>query len=109
MYKLFILGIADSILTARQEKLLAKCTLIVGTKRFMELTAHLSSRFIPITPLAAAFDSIRTFLPEGNVAVLASGDPLFYGIGRRLLTEFPEESCGDLSRIIFSAKGLRAF
>ncbi len=92
MYKLFLLGLADSILTASQEKLLAQCPVIVGTDRFMEVTAHCSCRFIPITPLTAAIDAIRTLLPGGNVAVLASGDPLFYGIGRRLLKEFPEES-----------------
>jgi precorrin-6Y C5,15-methyltransferase (decarboxylating) len=90
MYKLFVFGIADSTLTAWQEKLLAQCPVIVGTNRFMELTAHFSCRFIPITPLTAAIDAIRTVLPKGNVAVLASGDPLFYGIGQRLLTEFPE-------------------
>jgi precorrin-6Y C5,15-methyltransferase (decarboxylating) len=92
MYKLFILGIADSILSAEQERILAKCSLIVGTNRFMELAAHLPCRCMAITPLTAALDSIRTALQEGNVAVLASGDPLFYGIGRRLLAEFTEDT-----------------
>ena len=91
MYKLFVLGIADSILSAGQEKILTRCVAIVGTKRFIALTAHLACRFVPITPLPAALDSIRTLLQTGNVAVLASGDPLFYGIGRRLLAEFPED------------------
>lgn len=90
MYKLFVLGIAESILSASQEKILAQCIVIVGTKRFIALTAHLSCRFTPITPLTEALDSIRTSLQKGNVAVLASGDPLFYGIGRRILAEFPE-------------------
>jgi precorrin-6Y C5,15-methyltransferase (decarboxylating) len=94
MYKLYVLGIADSILSAAQEKLLTqhKCSLIVGTKRLIEAAAHLPCRFMAITPLAAALESIREALQEGNVAVLASGDPLFYGIGRRLLSEFPEDA-----------------
>lgn len=92
MYKLYVLGIADSILSAKQEKILTQCSLIVGTKRFIDLTAHLPCQFMAITPLATAIDAIRTTLQEGNVAVLASGDPLFYGIGRRLLAEFPENT-----------------
>lgn len=92
MYKLFVLGIADSILSPKQEKILVQCSLIVGTKRFIDLTAHLPCRFMAITPLTSALDAIRNTLQQGNVAVLASGDPLFYGIGRRLLSEFPEET-----------------
>ena len=94
MYKLYVLGMADPILSAEQEKLLSqhKCSLIVGTKRLLEAAAHLPCRFMAITPLATALDSIREALQEGNVAVLASGDPLFYGIGRRLLTEFPADT-----------------
>ena len=88
MYRLFVIGIADSLLSAAQEKILAQCSLLVGTNRFIAQTAHLPGQFMAITPLPAALDSIRTMLQQGNVAVLASGDPLFYGIGHRLLAEF---------------------
>ena len=91
MYKLFVLGIAESVLTAKQESILADCGLIVGTPRLTDLAAHLPCRRIAITPLAAAFDSIHTALRQENVAVLASGDPLFYGIGKKLLAEYPED------------------
>ncbi len=92
MYKLFVLGIADSILSSEQDRILAQCTLFVGTKRFLELAAHLPGRSVAITPLPTALAAIRAALQEGNVAVLASGDPLFYGIGRRLLAEFPKDT-----------------
>lgn len=92
MYKLFVLGLANAVLSSAQEKILSQCRLLVGTKRFAALTAHLPGRFLEITPLPAALDAIRTALQEGNVAVLASGDPLFYGIGRRLLAEFPADT-----------------
>lgn len=88
MYKLFVIGVADALLSAAQEKILARCSLLVGTQRFIALTAHLPGQYMAITPLPAALDSIRTALQQGNVAVLASGDPLFYGIGHRLLAEF---------------------
>ncbi len=91
MYKIFVLGVADAAFSAAQEKILARCSLVVGTKRFLALTTHLPGRRLPITPLPAALDASRTALQQGNVAVLASGDPLFYGIGRRLLAEFPAD------------------
>jgi precorrin-6Y C5,15-methyltransferase (decarboxylating) len=92
MYKLSILGITDASLTTDQENILSRCSLIVGTKRFAPLVAHLPCRFTAIAPLDSALEVIRKTLPESNVAVLASGDPLFYGIGRRLLAEFPKDT-----------------
>ena len=92
MFKLFVIGIDEPVLSARQESLLATCTLIVGTRRFALMTAGFRAAFQTVTPLDEAFAAISRHLAQGNVAVLASGDPLFYGIGRRLLAEFPEEA-----------------
>lgn len=92
MFKLFVIGVADPVLSARQESLLATCTLIVGARRFELMTDGFSAKFQHITPLTEALAAIALYLPQGNVAVLASGDPLFYGIGRRLLAEFPAEA-----------------
>lgn len=92
MYKLFVLGLADAELTREQQTILSECSLLVGATRFAPLIAHLPGRFLAITPLATAIAAIRSALQQGNVAVLAGGDPLFYGIGRRLLREFPQES-----------------
>ncbi|GAB6191930.1 precorrin-6y C5,15-methyltransferase (decarboxylating) subunit CbiE [Desulfocastanea catecholica] len=92
MYKLFVLGLADAELTREQQTILAECSLLVGATRFAPLVAHLPGRFLAITPLAAAFTAIRAALQQSNVAVLVGGDPLFYGIGRRLLAEFPQDS-----------------
>ncbi len=92
MYKLFVLGLADAELTREQQTILCECSLLVGTTRFAPLVAHLPCRFLAITPLAAALAAIRAALQQGNVAVLVGGDPLFYGIGRRLLAEFPQDS-----------------
>ena len=91
MYKLSIHGLAEAELTREQQTILAGCSLLVGATRFAPLVDHLPGRFLEITPLAAAIAAIRAALQQGNVAVLAGGDPLFYGIGRRLLTEFPQD------------------
>ncbi len=91
MFKIFVIGIAEGLLTTSQEQLLQGCTLIVGAQRYAELVTGFSDRYVEITPLKDALASLRSALSQGNVAVLASGDPLFFGIGRRLLAEFPEE------------------
>lgn len=92
MSKIFVIGIADTLLSVRQQDLLSTCVLIVGAGRYRDLLPDARIRYQDITPLAEAVAALRSTLPTGNVAVLASGDPLFYGIGKRLLAEFPEES-----------------
>lgn len=47
-------------------------------------------RLIPVVPLADCITSMKDCLEEGDVVVLASGDPLFFGIGRRMIETFPD-------------------
>jgi precorrin-6Y C5,15-methyltransferase (decarboxylating) len=46
---------------------------------------------IPLVPLAKGLQKIEEALQKGDVTLLASGDPLFYGIGRKLMENFPEQ------------------
>lgn len=92
MSRILVIGVADPVLSTRQRSLLSDCLVIVGARRLREMAAGFAARYEAITPLAEAMAALRCALPHGNVAVLASGDPLFYGIGRRLLAEFPEAS-----------------
>lgn len=91
MYKLLVIGVGDKSLPAQQLELIASCAAVVGTRRFHNLVSHLELPYIPITPLDEALRTIRNRLEIGNIAVLVSGDPLFYGFGRRLLNEFGAE------------------
>ena len=47
-------------------------------------------RWEPIVPLDACFSKIERYTDAPGVIVLTSGDPLFYGIGKRLKNRFPE-------------------
>jgi len=75
------------------EALLVGCRAVVLTERFHR---HLPDPpengedwlRIPISPLAEAIEKIKRHLASGDVAVLASGDPLFFGIGQKLINEF---------------------
>ncbi len=88
MSDLVLTGVGCSGLTKEQTGRLGRCGLIVGTPRHLALVQGMAAEKHPITPLAPALKSIRHGLVSGDVGVLASGDPLFFGIGRRLLKEF---------------------
>lgn len=92
MSELLIIGLNGPRLLAEQCQLLDRATLVVGTERLLEAIRPTGALCRPITPLSQAIEAIRAQLPEGKVIVLASGDPLFYGIARRLFQEFPNET-----------------
>ena len=71
----------------------ADFTCIVASERLAARLRASGSRaeIIPIIPLASALELIEERLKNGEVAVLASGDPLFCGIGRTLLARFGAE------------------
>ena len=89
--KIHIIGVSPQGLTLAQRELLGQSALIVGGKRLLAMFGHCTIPTVDITPLAAIFPAIEKALCSGDVAVLASGDPLFYGIGRRLLGHFGNE------------------
>jgi precorrin-6Y C5,15-methyltransferase (decarboxylating) len=89
MYRIFIIGISDLQLSPIQLTMLHSCSLLVATERLAALAGDFQGSIHSIAPLDRAISTIRDEIAHGNVAVFASGDPLFYGIGRKLLTEFP--------------------
>lgn len=46
-------------------------------------------RWFAVVPINGCFDRIRTNLAQTSVVVLVSGDPLFYGLGKRINEAFP--------------------
>lgn len=91
MFRLILIGVGCQGLTGEQTGMLARCGLIVGDSRHLALVQGMAAEKQAISPLAPALDSIRLGMVSGDVGVLASGDPLFFGIGRRLLEEFGGE------------------
>lgn len=74
-------------------ELIRNCRALVLSKRHRELLSpHLDDlsavRLIPIAPVQDAMEQAARELMHGDVVVLASGDPLFFGIGRTLLHFF---------------------
>lgn len=91
MYKITLLGVDSDQLRAEQQTLLQGCGAIVASRRFHPLLAGLAAEIIPVTPVAKAVEAIAERSARMAVAILTSGDPLFYGLGRTLLARFPAE------------------
>ena len=85
---LHVIGVDSAYLSSWQKNLLSSCRLVAGGPRLLRLCADLVPATVNITPLDRAVSALAAALPGGDVAVLASGDPLFFGIGRRLVREF---------------------
>lgn len=91
MFNLFVIGVSDNILSESNQEILNNCSYAFATPRLQELIGHLPLELHNISPVLEGIEKIKATLTLGNVAVLASGDPLFYGIGKRLLSEVPKE------------------
>ena len=88
MGRIELIGISGPALTGDQTCLLRGCLAVAVSRRHRPLVEGLCARLIEITPLASMLDQVEEALADGNVAVLASGDPLFFGIGRSLIERF---------------------
>ena len=86
-----LIGVCGNVLSSQQEELLDQCMAVVASKRHREQFRLNMEHCIPIAPIEQMLSRTRESLQLGKVAILASGDPLFYGIGRTLLQHFPAE------------------
>ena len=91
MSRIELIGVSGPVLGDEQRRLIEGCVAVAVSRRYAPLVAECTARVVPITPLRVLFDQLTAALEEGDVAVLASGDPLFFGIGRSLIDRFGAE------------------
>ncbi len=91
MHTLFLLGVAGDTLPPEARSILDSCGVVVAAERHQKLVDDDKAALVAISPLGLTMESIAHSLRLGNVAVLASGDPLFFGIGKMLLKKFGNE------------------
>ena len=83
-------------LTYTAKKIVDRATVLVGSKRHLGYFPQHPAEKIYLTNLNTAIETIaRLNFGSNSIVVLASGDPLFFGIGRLLLEHF------DASQIQF--------
>jgi precorrin-6Y C5,15-methyltransferase (decarboxylating) len=80
-------------LTAQGYKSLNETNVVIGSQRLLDsLQNYAGEKQLLKLPLEKTFSEIEKFISaDKKVAVLADGDPLFYGVGARLFQKFPEE------------------
>jgi precorrin-6Y C5,15-methyltransferase (decarboxylating) len=88
MSEILIFGVSGEQLTADCLQCLQICCAVVVSKRFEPLLAASSVCRIPIAPVKKMVTAVAGALDTGDVAILASGDPLFFGIGRTMIDRF---------------------
>ncbi|MEA3385599.1 MAG: precorrin-6y C5,15-methyltransferase (decarboxylating) subunit CbiE [Thermodesulfobacteriota bacterium] len=84
---IYVLGVGPEGLSPAGEKCLHRASMVFGTKRFSSMVPE-DKLFRPVMPVERLLENLNACLSgPGDVVVLASGDPLFFGIGRMLLRE----------------------
>ena len=96
MNVIHLLGLDGTHLTPEKAEVLGSCSAVFSTKRFSDLIkpvliSHPDLRILPISPISEAISRMEEMLAISDVAVLASGDPLFFGIGRTVCRRFGKE------------------
>lgn len=70
------------------QEIVAQATWLVGSDRHLSYFPHHPARRIVLGDLATALEQLCQLVLEPCIVVLVSGDPLFFGLGRLLLTKF---------------------
>ncbi len=86
------MGLGLSDLGTRHLDIIAKADLLVGGERHLALFPdHPAEKKAITPPIEDLITDIRRFMNERKVVVLASGDPLFYGIGKTLAEKLGDD------------------
>ncbi|MEJ5363971.1 MAG: precorrin-6y C5,15-methyltransferase (decarboxylating) subunit CbiE [Desulfosoma sp.] len=86
------IGTGGGILTVEALRWIERAEVLAGGIRHLDFFRdHPGERISVRGPLEAVLEAVDAASVRRRVAVLASGDPLFFGIGRALSARFPRE------------------
>ncbi|MDR3631088.1 MAG: precorrin-6y C5,15-methyltransferase (decarboxylating) subunit CbiE [Desulfocapsaceae bacterium] len=88
-----LMGIDATCLSSEKRHILQSCSCLFGAERLQAMIGPVLAtlpalKIWPISPLPEALLQMEKALTVSDIAVLASGDPLFFGIGRVLCRRF---------------------
>ena len=85
------LGIDD--VTEKQKKIIKTADLLVASKRFLDYFGRWSSDTLIIKKnIDSIAEQISSRMAKEKIVVLASGDPLFFGIGATLIKKIDKHN-----------------
>ncbi|OGR39278.1 MAG: hypothetical protein A3J80_11450 [Desulfobacula sp. RIFOXYB2_FULL_45_6] len=102
MHAIDIIGIGLCIddITQNHLDLIRACDILVGGERHLEWFDDLGKETIVIkSQIVKVVETLREKMKHSKIVVLASGDPLFYGIGSTLIQYFDKEHFNIYSNI----------
>lgn len=86
------MGLSGADLTNRHEQIIHRANLLVGGRRHLELFQDLGIETLPISKdIALVVETVKKRMASERIVVLASGDPLFFGIGSTLVRALGKE------------------
>lgn len=89
MYKIYVIGISPGAGPDDESiGILSGCVCVFASNRHRPLLSGFDIEVLAVEPVYDAMALIAEKLKSGNVAVLATGDPLFFGIGKMIVSVF---------------------
>jgi len=91
---IYVIGVGYKPFTERAREVLFKADHILASNRLFEVFkryedfSSLKEKVMVINRVDEMMEFIRNNFEEKTVVLLASGDPLFFGIGRKVIGEF---------------------
>ena len=86
------IGLGKEDLTSKHLALIKDCDVLIGGTRHLALFDTLDKQKIPVKSyIKGIVDIIKEKMTHHKIVVLASGDPLFYGIGSILVQHFDKK------------------
>ena len=94
------MGQGKKDLTQNHLDIISRCDVLVAGRRYLEMFDLPDIQKIPITDsIKNIVETIKKQMDISKIVVLASGDPLFYGIGSTLIQYFHKEQINIHSNI----------
>jgi len=85
-------GIAPGDITEKIRKIVNNSDIIIGGKRILDFFYDFKGTKITISNnIDELIEKIRKLKERKKITILASGDPLFYGIGKTLSSKFSSD------------------
>ncbi|MCD4677375.1 MAG: precorrin-6y C5,15-methyltransferase (decarboxylating) subunit CbiE [Desulfobacula sp.] len=86
------IGQGKKDLTQKHLELIKKCDVLVGGQRHLSMFDYPDIQKIPVNAhINSVVEAIKEKMTDHKIVVLASGDPLFYGIGSTLTQHFDKK------------------
>ncbi len=112
MNKIFIIGIGFKPLEEKAKQCLTESLLIISSPRIVDVFKkydvynEVKEKLVLIKKFSETLKFIQENIEKGNISLLAGGDPLFYGVGTKMIELFGEERVEIFPDLSCLQKGL---